>query len=324
MKKVNSSLRISVVDNCNFSCLYCPRKENMENYCPKAIRDKKLDTNQMINVINKILDEYQFTKIVITGGEPLLCNDLVDILKDINKYDNYIELDTNGSLYTQEKWNDIKNYIDGVKISLDSLNTKTFNQLTKFGNEKHINNILKLIETAKNDNKAVTINCVCTKINFVEIEKLIDFCIEEKINVSILDLYYTKETEEFWKENYKNIDILINLVKDKYGKVEVDGSFGCDFKKIYYNYNNYIKFKSSSSATMRDELCDNCTTYCQEGIFCLRLSRQGWLTVCQSNEENGILMTENNDLSFLINRLERAQEDNSSFKKMLEKNKVTN
>ena len=31
MIKLNNSLRIAVIDNCNFACLYCPREENMEN-----------------------------------------------------------------------------------------------------------------------------------------------------------------------------------------------------------------------------------------------------------------------------------------------------
>lgn len=323
MKKINSALRISVIDNCNFSCLYCPREENMENYCPKKIRSKKLNTEEMKSVIKKILDKYQFTKIVITGGEPLLCGDLEEILKTISEYDNEIELDTNGSLFYDNKWNRIKKYIDGVKVSLDSLNVKTFNYLTTYGNEQSFNNIIKLINSAKEENIPITINCVCTKVNYNEIEDIVEFCLKKGINASILDLYYTKETENFWKENYKKIDVLVNSFKDKYGNIQIDDSFGCEFKKIYFNNTkNYIRFKSSSSATMRDELCEKCSSYCQEGIFCLRLSRQGWITVCQSNEENGILLSQDSDISTLIGRLENAKPDEESFVKMLKRNQL--
>lgn len=323
MKKTNSSLRISIIDNCNFSCLYCPREENMENYCPKNIRSNKLNTGEMKNAIKTLLDKYQFTKIVITGGEPLLCNDLEEILRTISEYNNVVELDTNGSLFDVNKWNRIKRYIDGVKVSLDSLNIESFNYLTTYGNKQSFNNIIKLIESAKKEKIPVTINCVCTKVNYNEIEDIVKFCIKKGINASILDLYYTKETEEFWKENYKKIDILINSFKDKYGEVQIDDSFGCEFKKIYFNnMKNYIRFKSSSSATMRDELCERCSLYCQEGIFCLRLSRQGWVTVCQSNEDNGILLSQNSDISSLISRLENAKPDKESFVKMLKRNQL--
>lgn len=323
MKKVNNALRISVIDNCNFSCLYCPREENMENYCPKDIRGERLNTEQMCNAIRKILDKYQFTKVVITGGEPLLCSDLEEILKTINEYDNEIELDTNGSLFTESRWDSIKNYIDGIKISLDSTNIKTFNYLTKYGTESSFNNIIKLVMAAKKEKIPITINCVCTKVNFEEIEEVVDFCVKNELNISILDLYYTKETEEFWRENYIKIDSLIDNFEKKYGKVQDDNSFGCEFKRIYYNESNYIKFKKSTSTTMRDELCEKCPRYCQEGLFCLRLSRQGWVTVCQSNESNGILIEKNGDISSLIDRLEKSKPDNRSFEKMLRRNNIS-
>ena len=166
MIKVNSSLRIAVIDNCNFDCLYCPREENMENYCPKNIRNKKLNTEKFIKVIEDILNNYEFTKIVITGGEPLLCPDLEQILKSIKNYKNMVELDTNGSLFTLNRWKKIRPYIDGVKVSLDSLNEEHFNYLTNCKIKNGLQNAIELIKEVKSSGMPVTINCVCTKINF--------------------------------------------------------------------------------------------------------------------------------------------------------------
>ena len=148
------------------------------------------------------------------------------------------------------------------------------------------------------------------------------FCKDNKLDLSILDLYYTKETEKFWKDNYIDVSIIKSSLKDKYGDVISDDSFGCDFTKIYYNDVNYIKFKSSSTVTMRDKLCENCSSYCQEGLFCLRLSRQGWMTSCQSNEKNGVIANDSVSICSLIERLKNAKPDNKSFNKMLEKNNV--
>lgn len=38
------------------------------------------------------------------------------------------------------------------------------------------------------------------------------------------------------------------------------------------------------SCTHRSEICRDCTGYCQEGIYSLKHSASGWLSVCPSND----------------------------------------
>ena len=88
---------------------------------------------------------------------------------------------------------------------------------------------------------------------------------------------------------------------------------------------NFIRLKTSILSTMRDDKCEKCSNYCQEGIFALRLSRQGWLNSCQSNDANGVMLTEmEENIEKIINRILKAKVDNNSFITMLEKNNIEN
>ena len=324
-KKLNFAFRISVIDKCNFNCLYCPTETSMENYCPNDLKDRKLTTNEFINVIKGILDKYTFTKIVITGGEPALAQDLITILKSIKKYNIKIELDTNGSLWTKVKWNEIREYVDEVKISLDTLNLHLFNKITNTKDNNVINNIKQFIKLIKANNTPITINCVYSKINKDCIKNIINYAINNSINLSILDLYYTKETSEFWDDNFINIFFLEQELKKDFIIEQKEDIYGCKFKYIYYNSKNFIRLKTSIISTMRDDKCEKCSNYCQEGIFALRLSRQGWLNSCQSNDADGFMLTEKGeDIENIINRILKAKVDNNSFITMLEKNNIEN
>ena len=324
-KKLNFSFRISVVDKCNFNCLYCPTETSMENYCPSDSKNRKLNTSEFVNIIIYVLEKYKFTKIVVTGGEPALAQDLVTILKTIKKYNTKVELDTNGSLWNFEKWNEIKNYVDEIKISLDTLNLHLFNKITNTKSDNIINNIKLFINMVKTDNIPITINCVYSKINKNSIKNIIEYSIANNLNLSILDLYYTKETSKFWLDNFLNIYFLEQELKNSFVIQQKEDIYGCKFKYIYYDNKKFIRIKTSIFSTMRDNKCAKCLNYCQEGIFALRLSRQGWLNSCQSNETEGILLTENTkDIENVIDRILTAKEDKNSFKKMLEKNNIEN
>ena len=75
MINLDVAFRISVIDRCNFNCLYCPSKTSMENYCPKELKNRQKTTKEFLEILGIVLKKYKFKKIVITGGEPLLATD---------------------------------------------------------------------------------------------------------------------------------------------------------------------------------------------------------------------------------------------------------
>lgn len=315
---VDFSLRIAVIDTCNFSCLYCPRDTGMENFCPHSTRNNRLNTTSFIEAINSLLEKYCFSKVVVTGGEPLLAKDLPQILQAIKEHNQYLELDTNGSLFSEVLWEKIKKFPDAVKVSFDSLNKTKFNYLTNCKTPNGFENTRKLIEACIDDRIPITLNIVGTKQNIQDVMEIVNFAKTKQINTSLLDLYYTKETHNFWLDNYVSVKQWVNDNKNSFDSIETMDDFGCGFIKMYYNAGkNYLRVKLSEAKTMRDEHCINCPDYCQEGIFALRLSRQGWLTPCQSNNGLGAYYTETSKIQTLIERINKTTPSTDSFDKLI-------
>lgn len=319
-EKLDFSLRLALIDNCNYKCQYCPRETSMENYCPHELKQDIPNIEVFKGYLKKVLDKYSFSKVVITGGEPLLSEALSDVLKYVKSYDEMIELDTNGSLFNSVIWCDIRRYVDAVKVSLDTLNQEKYDFLTNNFKRDALDNVLKLCDACVKDNIPLTLNTVYTKTNKDDVLDIIKYATEKSINVSLLDLYYTKETEKFWKDNFISVKECIDKLSDNYNVVEQDDFFGCKFYEIYYSNKNYIRFKLSEQKTMRDALCNTCDSYCQEGIFALRISHQGWVTSCQLNEGNGVWLGNSDVLiDTVVHRIQNAKIDIKSFEKMCDK-----
>ena len=86
-------LRISVIDRCNLRCVYCMPEEGIE-----SIPHDEILTYDEILRICEIVSELGIRKIKITGGEPLVRKDIVNLIRDIknifykiNSYSNEIK-----------------------------------------------------------------------------------------------------------------------------------------------------------------------------------------------------------------------------------------
>ena len=86
-------LRISVIDRCNLRCVYCMPEEGIE-----SIPHDEILTYDEILRICEIVSELGIRKIKITGGEPLVRKDIVNLIRDIKNIDKIeqVTLTTNG------------------------------------------------------------------------------------------------------------------------------------------------------------------------------------------------------------------------------------
>ena len=120
-------LRISVIDRCNLRCVYCMPEEGIE-----SIPHDEILTYDEILRICEIVSELGIRKIKITGGEPLVRKDIVNLIRDIKNIDKIeqVTLTTNGILL-HEMLDDLYDAgIDAINISLDTLNKDNFKKMT--------------------------------------------------------------------------------------------------------------------------------------------------------------------------------------------------
>lgn len=121
-------LRIAVTDRCNLRCFYCMPAEGI-NYLPK----KELLTYEEIIRLASIFASLGIKKIRLTGGEPFLRKDFISLLRNLKNLSGIeaVHITTNGVL-TAPYLDEMKSIgIDGVNLSMDSLNRENFHKITR-------------------------------------------------------------------------------------------------------------------------------------------------------------------------------------------------
>ncbi|WP_456327753.1 GTP 3',8-cyclase MoaA, partial [Archaeoglobus sp.] len=158
-------LRISVTSKCNMNCIYC-HNEGMKN----VGEDMSLDE---IVEICKAFHSLGVEKVKITGGEPLVRRDIVEIVAEMPKFKE-ISMVTNG-YYLSKFAEELKEVgLDRVNVSLDTLNPETYKFITGVnGLEKVLNGI----ESAYNAGLTpIKLNMVVMKgVNDHEIEDILNY-----------------------------------------------------------------------------------------------------------------------------------------------------
>jgi molybdenum cofactor biosynthesis protein A len=121
-------LRLAVTDRCNLRCFYCMPEEGIK-YLPQ----KELLTFDEILRIVSLTARMGISKIRLTGGEPFVRPDLMDLIRAIVKVNGIHELHitTNGIL-TAPHIGELKDLgIKSVNLSLDTLNADRFKAITR-------------------------------------------------------------------------------------------------------------------------------------------------------------------------------------------------
>ena len=175
-------LRVSVTERCNFRCQYC-MPEKPFSWTP---RENLLSFEELFLFMKVAMDE-GVTKIRITGGEPLLREDLDSFIKMIHDYKPDIDLALTTNAYllyqTAQKLKDAG--LKRLNISLDSLKPEVAHKIAQ---KDVLAQVLKGIDKALEVGLGVKINMVPLKgINDNEILDIINYCRERGIKVRFIE-----------------------------------------------------------------------------------------------------------------------------------------
>lgn len=172
--RVHRDLRVSVTDRCSLRCTYCMPEEGV----PWLARPTMLSTQEIVRLC-EVAVSMGIEEIRLTGGEPLLRRDLVDVVAglaaleprpEISMTTNAIGLDkTAGAL--------VEAGMTRVNISLDTLRRETFLQLAKRDRLADTLNGIRAAEGA--GLTPVKLNTVLMRgVNDVEAPDLLAFALE--------------------------------------------------------------------------------------------------------------------------------------------------
>jgi GTP 3',8-cyclase len=164
-------LRISVTDRCNFRCTYCMPLDEYE-----WINKKEVLTFEEIARLARLFIELGIDKVRLTGGEPLVRQDLPRLIEKLAALNGLEDLclTTNGALLA-DRVDALKQAgLRRVNISIDTLDADKFKRMTKRGD---LNKVLEGIFAAKTTGLApIKLNAVVERgVNDDDILPLVEF-----------------------------------------------------------------------------------------------------------------------------------------------------
>ncbi|MGB2884819.1 MAG: GTP 3',8-cyclase MoaA [Dehalococcoidia bacterium] len=176
-------LRISVTDRCNLRCIYCMPLEGIS-----LMAHENILSYEEISTVAQAAADLGIIKVRLTGGEPLVrerLTTLVAMLAQIQGIDD-ISLTTN-AVILERYAGELKNAgLHRVNISLDSLRSNGFHQITRVGN---LDDVLRGIEAARQAGlNPVKINTVVMRgINDDEVIDFARLTIENEWHVRFIE-----------------------------------------------------------------------------------------------------------------------------------------
>ena len=267
-RKINY-LRMSITDNCNLRCKYCmpdvKNKNENENH-------DILSCDEIYKIASNMVD-LGIDKIRITGGEPLARKDSLEIIKKIGSLDlKDFAITTNGILLKKYA-SKLKEYgVKRINISLDSLNNKKYNEITRGGN---LQNVLDGIEECKRVGLTpIKINVVLIGgFNEDEIQDLVNLTVEDEIDIRFIELMPIGQARNWSIEKFISNNLILKKVPNLKNVDYEDKSSPA----TYYSLEN-AKGKVGIINPISCKFCDKCNR--------LRVTYDGKLKLClHSNDE---------------------------------------
>ncbi|WAH98038.1 GTP 3',8-cyclase MoaA [Arthrobacter sp. MMS18-M83] len=124
-----TDMRLSLTDKCNLRCTYCMPAEGLEWLSKQAV----MTAAEIVRIVRIGVEQLGVRELRLTGGEPLVRADLVDIISALRKAhpDLPISMTTNG-VGLDKKAAALKEAgLTRINVSLDSLHEETFTKLTR-------------------------------------------------------------------------------------------------------------------------------------------------------------------------------------------------
>jgi MoaA/NifB/PqqE/SkfB family radical SAM enzyme len=271
MKK---ELTLEITQRCMNNCIYCSSYSN---------RNSKHEIQ--LDKIKSIIDECKelgFTHINLSGGEPFLHKDIVEIVKYINSKGLHIDIYSSGIVQYKGNYLDsihqttlsiIQPYINNIIFNVQTLKPNKYNRIV---NESHsIELLFKSIKNSISVDINIEINFVPMKLNKDELPYIIENLKSLRINkINILKLVEQGRVKD-------NKDIILS------GK-ETD------------NIIEYIKQKNDNNIRLGDSFTScNCST-CNAGKNKLVIRYDGQVLPCERFKE---ITNENNIYNMSLNEI---------------------
>jgi cyclic pyranopterin phosphate synthase len=262
-----SNIRISLTQRCNLNCIYCHKEGHV------GASDRESSPNEVERLM-RVATSLGITRVKLTGGEPTLRGDLVEIVRRIASIAGIdeISMTTNGVLLERLATDLKRAGLSRVNVTIDSLKPEVYSEITGHDFLEHA------IQGVK---AAVSAGLTPAKINFValrsindlEVQDLIDFSSKMGVILQLIELVSTDDHTDFYGKYHYDLDSIER-------KLEMESVR--TIERQMNRRKKYILRNGSEVEIVRPmhntEFCSNCHR--------IRLTSDGQLKPCLMRDDN--------------------------------------
>jgi MoaA/NifB/PqqE/SkfB family radical SAM enzyme len=259
---------IEVTKRCNAKCDFC-------DYHKEKVEEKELDFKTLFKKTRPIV-------VSLTGGEPTLRNDIIDIIKKIRKFSppTFISMITNGATLSLEKAKEFKKAgLNALSISLDYFSDR-HDKIRKIPGL--FNKIKELAPKLKDIGfDVIGFNTIILNDNSEDVKKIINFAKENGLNVNLSAYCDLKNNNQNFVPNEDEIKIIEKLI-----------DYVINFKKI--NKEKVIKSSNYYLRNIVDYFKGQKIPGCTAGRKWILITPDAKIKRCSEKKAIGTVETYNN------------------------------
>lgn len=263
------NLRLAVTRRCNLRCQYC-HGEGEEKH--EGNFANEMTTGEIVRIV-KIAVKMGISKVKLTGGEPLMREDITEIVKEIAAIPGVKDLSmtTNGTMLAPLAEELRKNGLKRVNINLPTINEETYNKLT--GGK--LENVLEGVKSAVEAGLCpVKINMLILKgVNDDDVPEMIEFASGLGTTLQLIELEPINVSEQYYLTHYKPLNDYEEMLKQKATSIEVRQYM--QMRRIYHLPKLDVEVVHPIENT---DFCMHCTR--------LRVTSDGKLKPCLMRNDN--------------------------------------
>ena len=260
-------IRISVTDRCNLRCTYCmPEKGTLS-----VPHEEILSYEEIIDLAG-IFASLGIHKIRLTGGEPLVRKNLSFLVKKLKQVSgiHQVALTTNGIFLYDQMDELVSAGIDGINISLDTLNPQLFEKITRRnGLEDVLQGFYKALEYPQIPLK---INCVPMGIEDQNITDMAMLAKAYPVHVRFIEMMPIGLGKQFVGQSEEAV---LRELKLRFGEYQNSEKVPGNGPGHYYQFEGFCG-KIGFISAVSHKFCDSCNR--------VRLTSGGFLKPCLQYE----------------------------------------
>ena len=256
-------LRISIIDRCNLRCVYCMPEQGVD-----AVSHTEILSYEEIIQLVKVFAGLGIRKIKLTGGEPLVRKNVAYLVKELKKIQDIeqVTLTTNGVLLAEVMEELAKSGIDGINLSLDTLDPQVFEKIAR---RDFFEKVMEGFYAAlKYPEIPLKVNCVPMGMDGQNLIEMAELARKYPVHVRFIEMLPIGLGKQF---QFCSEEHLLEKLQEVYGSAKLYGKSLGNGPGHYYSFEGFLG-KIGFISAISHKFCDSCNR--------IRLTSKGYLKTC--------------------------------------------